>query len=26
MISKYLVDFGRVDFGHPRTPRAIKAL
>ena len=21
-ISKYLADFGRVGFGHPRTPRA----
>ena len=26
MISKYLADFGRVDFGHPRTPRASETL
>ena len=25
-ISKYLVDLGRVDFGHPRTPRAGETL
>src|SRR5260370_19040613 len=25
-ISKYLEDFGRVDFGHPRTPRASETL
>jgi hypothetical protein len=24
--SKYLADFGRVDFGHPRTPRARETL